>query len=232
MQRRIVKKRGGLYRVRGDGEQDSLFDIRKMDKSWDTIQLKYIDFGPEDDQYKLYWDGIWLENVPRKSMAIVAIIRYAYDIVAKYAVPSELLADFDLRHGKAPRWVDTFYLSNQAARDRDIVYSPGRIERPNTRAIRLDPSNTITADVTRKRSKRRVESRVGEIGTKKKKKRKGRFQVVSRDWQDGSDPWFAEYNMFMNRSAGMKCDKLDSECVTTLRVGKAAIKAFGTPIQS
>ncbi len=214
MKRRVSKRKGNLYRVRTPGGEDCLFEIREKRESKAMVS-RTISFG---NKFKLFWDGMYVEDYPSMATALVDILRYGYSLDPSKAVPSEILADFNLRHGNC-NWIDSFQLTEYIVPDCDIVMQPGKVQRLSPRAIRLEGSAPHHEQKVPKSQLREKIVNREPIS---------RFRTVSRNWADKGERLFAQINR-MDNYTGTKCSKSDEECVTTLITGKKAIEMFGKP---
>lgn len=214
MKRRVSKRKGNLYRVRTPDGEDCLFEIREREQS-KLMGALAISFG---NKFKLFWDGMYVEDYPSMTTALVDILRYGYSLDPGKAVPSEILADFNLRHSNYG-WIDSFQFAEHVVPDCDIVMQPGKVRRLSPRAIRLEGSAPHhEQEVPKSQFREKIVDREPV----------GRFRTISRNWADKGERLFAQINR-MDDYTGTKCSKSDEECVTTLITGKKAIEMFGKP---
>ena len=214
MKRRVSKRKGNLYRVRTLDGEDCLFEIREK-RQTKLLGVQAHSFG---DKFKLFWDGMYVEDYPNITDALVNILRYGYSLDPQKAIPSEILADFNLRHGNC-NWVDSFQLPEHVVPDHKIIMQPGKVRRLEPRAIRLEG---FAPHHEREAPKSQFREKIVNLEPI------GRFRTISRNWADQGERLFAQINL-MDDYTGTSCSKPDEECVTTLVTGKKAIEMFGKP---
>jgi hypothetical protein len=169
---------------------------------------------------------MWVENYPRELDAALFIIRYAYSLGGEVAIPSEILADFQMRRRDGV-WVDSFIWPEADHPDEEIVIGAHPVMRPRSRRIQFPQFAIPPKGYKQKKARPKrtgAPPELPEVPT-------SRFIPCPRDWEDRSDPGFQQM-LRWDRRSGTKDKRPDTETVFTLSAGEEAISLFGDPEKS
>ncbi len=223
MKRRVIKVGYRRYRVELPGGDRSEFSYREKPRKWDSNLLSFVDFEPSEYRFSLWWDGAFMEYLPRELDVLLFIVRFGYGVRDQHLVPSELLADLGLVY-QSGSWLDSWGCTGE----REVVFPKGPIKRPLFRNLHLMGYPPIIPVVQKSRivnrpyaPKVRAEVKIPKLDFAKLEKPRRRRRSISWLW---ADPVEASYGSWQHRG-GFYCSQSDEECVFTLEIGEEAEKA-------